>query len=54
VRRSLLKKSNTEPFKGETEGVSEYNFRRGKKHGPFVRFHEDADLFKPQRGIGVA
>ena len=33
-----------EPFTGKTEGLKQYTYRRGKKHGPSVWYYENGQL----------
>ena len=38
------KKFTTVPFSGKVTGYTEGSFRNGKKHGPWVEYHENGQL----------
>ena len=46
VRDGLhFKKFSKVPFTGKTTGKSQGSFRNGKKHGPWVGYHKNGQLF---------
>ena len=45
VRDGLhYKKFSKVPFTGKTTGKSQGSFRNGKKHGPYVKYHDNEQL----------
>ena len=47
VKRDGLyyKKFSTVPFTGKTTGKTQGSFRNGKKHGPWVSYHDNGQVF---------